>query len=172
MINQDSQLKLQAYLDGELSASEAAEVKGWLAQDSAAEALLGELRSLKNALAGNEAERKLPESREFFWSKIEREIDRQSREEVPVRKLSFFAWVQRHLMPVSGAALLSCLLGIVALHSSGSPGLFGEMELASDDMEAYTFRDQQAQMTMVWFQDRTDDSQFTDPSSLVSVEPE
>ncbi len=163
---------MQAYLDGELSVSEAVEVKGRLARDPATEALLGELRSTKSVLAGNEAERKLPESREFFWSKIEREIERESREEIPVRKLSWFAWVQRHLVPVSGAALLSCLVGVVVLHSSGSTGQFGEMEVASDDMGAYTFRDQQAQMTMVWFYDRNDDSQFTDPSSLANVETE
>ena len=46
------------------------------------------------------------------------------------------------------------------------------MELASDDMGAYTFRDQQQKMTMVWLYDRNDDSQFTDPSDVASMDEE
>ena len=48
----------------------------WLARDREAAALLEELRNTRAALAGFEAEVRLPESREFFWSKIEREIQR------------------------------------------------------------------------------------------------
>ncbi len=173
MITQASQLKLQAYLDGELTAAEAAQVADWLATDADAAALLAELQSVKTVLAGSETICKLPETREFFWSKIQREIERQeAAETVPVRKLSWLAWLQRHVMPVSGAALVSCLVVIMALHSFGSSTEFGEMEVASDQMGAYTFRDQQAQMTMVWFYDQNDDSQFTEDSSVASVETE
>ncbi len=75
-------------------------------------------------------------------------------------------------MPLSGAALVACLVGITALRSGNRHAQLGEMELASDDMGAYTYRDQQAQTTMVWVYDRSADSQFTEPTSLVSVEPE
>jgi anti-sigma factor RsiW len=173
MINQESQFKLQAYLDGELAPGEAAQVADWLANDAEAAALLAELSSVKAVFAGNEAEIKLPETREFFWSKIQRQIERESAvEAAPVRKLSWAAWLQRHVFQVSGAALVSCIIGIMAFHSSASATQFGEMELASDQMGAYTFRDQQEGMTMVWFYNHNDDSQFTEDPSVASMETE
>ena len=72
----DAQLKLQAFLDGELPEAEASEVANWLARDREAAALLEELRNTRDALAGFEAGIQLPESREFFWSKVQREIQR------------------------------------------------------------------------------------------------
>src|SRR6267378_6728212 len=72
----DAQLKLQAYLDGELPEAEAREVANWLARDREAAALHTELRNTRQALVGFEVGVELPESREFFWSKIRREIHR------------------------------------------------------------------------------------------------
>jgi anti-sigma factor RsiW len=161
MIAQESQLKLQAYLDGELAEGERAEVEALMARDAEAMALFAELSNTTKALAGHEAEIHLPESREFFWSKIERQIERE-RQSKPVRepaRMSLFAWVQRHLMPVSGAALLACLIGTFALRGDGSVIGVGETELASDDMGSYTYRDQEQDVTMVWLYDHSDDSQ-------------
>jgi len=135
--------------------------------------LLGELSSVKAVFAGNEAEIKLPETREFFWSKIQRQIERENAvEPTPVRVASWASWLQRHLLQVSGAAFLACMVGVLAMHSTASAGQFGEMELASDQIGAYTFRDQQEGMTMVWFYNHNDDSQFTEDPSVASMETE
>ena len=171
MSNHDSELKLQAYVDGELSAQEAAAVHQRLAQDTAGQSLVAELRNTKAALAGSEGELKLPESREFFWSKVRREIERQEKAMVPERQMSWFAWVQHHLVSVGGAALLTCVLGVMLLHGVAT-GPLAEMEMASDDMGAYTFRDQQAKMTVVWLYDKSDDSEFTEPAAIASMDPE
>ena len=48
------ELKLQAYLDGELSAREAREVEAAIANDAAAQGLLGELRTTTAVLRENE----------------------------------------------------------------------------------------------------------------------
>src|SRR5438445_6994113 len=72
----DKQLKLQAFLDEELSEAEAREVASWLAQDQEMTLLLAELRNTRQAVSRFEAGIRLPESREFYWSKIEREIER------------------------------------------------------------------------------------------------
>ncbi len=172
MINHDSELKLQAYLDGELPALEAAEVEGWLARDQEGQGLLAELRNTKTAMSAGEVEVKVPESRDFYWSKIEREIERQSRPVAGAPKLSWFDWVQRHVMPVSGVALLSCLLTVMLVRSERMSPQYGETELASDDMGSYTFRDQQQKMTMVWLCDRNDDSQLADAPDVVNMEEE
>jgi len=74
----NAQLKLQALLDGELPEAEASEVAKWLARDREAAALLEELRHTGAALKGAEMGVRLPESREFFWSKVQREIQRWS----------------------------------------------------------------------------------------------
>ena len=171
MTNQDSQLKLQAFLDGELSGRDAAEVRDWLARDAGAQALLTELCNTSTALAGNEPGYRVPEGRDFYWSKIERAIELQERRPAATAAPSWFAWLQRHLVSVGGVAALSCVLAILALRSDGA-GQIGRVELASDDMGSYTFRDQQQKMTMVWLYDRASDSEFTDNADLASVQPE
>ena len=49
-MNFDSQLKLQAYLDGELSPREARRVESWLAEDQQARLLVAELKNTKAAI--------------------------------------------------------------------------------------------------------------------------
>ena len=169
MSNHDSELKLQAYLDGELPTREAAEVKAWLEGEPDGQALLAELRNTKAAMTEGEAELKLPESREFFWSKVQREIERQEKSAAVAPALSWVSWVRHHLVSVGGAVALTCVMGIMLLGTGGGP--LSEVEMTSDDMGAYTFRDQQAKMTVVWFYDKSDDSD-TEPAAIASMDPE
>lgn len=161
-------------MDGELSVREAAEVRELLARDADAKSLLSELRNTSGALNGNEPACLLPESREFFWSKIEREIQREGDEPVrPVAAPSFLAWVHRHLMPVASIAVVCGLLVLAALHSGRPEIRMGQMALVSDDMSSYTYRDQADKMTMVWLYDRgSADSQVADSSDIDNVTPE
>ncbi|HZV35801.1 MAG TPA: hypothetical protein VFB72_14595 [Verrucomicrobiae bacterium] len=176
MTNHESQLKLQAFMDGELSVREAAEVREWLAQDAEAHALLSELRNTTAALKGNEPQCRLPETREFFWSKIEREIERQGAQPMrprPVAAGSLLAWLRRHLMPAVGVAAVCSALVFIAVRSHGPQLRIGEMALVSDDMGSYTYRDQADKMTMVWLYDRSSaDSQVADSSDIDNVTTE
>ena len=70
----DTQLKLQAFLDGELPEDEAREVASLIARDEEARALHAELKNTRRAIKDSQPNVKLPESREFFWSKVERDI--------------------------------------------------------------------------------------------------
>ncbi|MDB6121505.1 MAG: putative transrane anti-sigma factor [Pedosphaera sp.] len=172
MINHDSQLKLQAYLDGELSAKETAEVQNWIATDQDAQLLLAELQNTNAALVGFEAEIKLPETREFFWSKIQREIESQEKASarVSARPFSLGAWLQRHLVPVSGTAMAILVL-LLVVQVAPSKNQVGEMELSSGDVGAVTFRNESEKMTLVWFYDKAD-SGFTESDSLASLDQE
>src|SRR5882757_4515453 len=166
----DVQLKLQAYLDGELPDAEAREVAKLLAQDQEATLLLGELRNTRQAMKGFDAGVRLPESREFYWSKIEREIERLDRPQTAKQKTPFIFRLQRFLVPLSGAVALTVLLG-VALLNGGSATALGETELANEDMGAITFRSDSEGITTVWLYNRGE-SEFTDDSADDSVQPQ
>jgi anti-sigma factor RsiW len=167
-MNFETQLKLQAYLDGELPESEAREVAKWLAHDQEVVLLLGELRNTRQAIAGFEAGVRLPESREFYWSKIDRAIGQLERPQPVAQKRPLFFRLQRFLAPVSGALALAVILGITLLNGNTGTTL-GETELASEDMGAITFRSESEGMTTVWLYNRGD-SEFTDDPAPDSVE--
>jgi hypothetical protein len=158
-MNEEFQLKLQAYLDGELPPAEAAQVEQWLERDVEARALRLELQNTAGALAGQEAEvkLKLPESRGFFWSKIEREIQRESAAPESSEKPSWLQWALRALIPVGTIAVI-CLLGI-KFAPPGEAEFSPELEVAADDMGAYTFRNQDSGLTMIWLYDKAPDGQ-------------
>jgi anti-sigma factor RsiW len=151
-MNADLELKLQAYLDGELPASEGKELETLVARDGEARALLAELANTRATLTGHEAEIKLSESREFYWSKIQREIRRQAavpRMEAPI---SAFAWLRRLLAPAGAAAAL--LLGVVIVNQqmggSRSPLATGAIETDFADTESFIYRDYASGTTLVW----------------------
>jgi len=154
----DKQLKLQAYLDGELPEGERRAVESSLAQDAEAAALLAEFRHTNAALGTFESELKLPESREFFWSKIERELRRQ--EVVPRREtqLSWLWWVgwRRFLVPVGAVAALALLLVSLRTNHPGGGTGSGIVATFADD-KAFTYRDQTQGTTLVWLSYAADD---------------
>ena len=146
-MDHEAQLKLQAYLDGELPEGEARELAAGLAQDQEATALLTELRQTRDALAGSEQPRSLTESREFYWSKIEQAIERA---EAPApQPAGVSGWVgalRRLLVPVTGLALL-VVAGFIASRGTAEPS---SLETALSDPGAVVYRDYSAGATFVW----------------------
>lgn len=148
-MNQDFQLKLQAYLDGELSERETRAVEEALAGDADARALLTELRNTSGALADFEASLKLPETREFFWSKVERQIQRE--ESAATSHPAPVSFWRRLLIPTGAFAAL-VLVGLIGFRSltptnhTGTPAV----ETFLTDAGAITYRDDVEQMTVVW----------------------
>ena len=147
----DSQLKLQALLDGELPAAEASEVSQWLARDPEAAALREELCNTQAAMAGFEAGIQLPESREFFWSKVQRKIERLETPAAKPASAPISALLRRFLVPASAIALL-VIAGVVLTRPIGPSGRTpaAEIETALADSGAFTYRDYSAGATLVW----------------------
>jgi anti-sigma factor RsiW len=147
----DRQLKVQALVDGELAESEAREVTQWLERDAEAAALLTELRQTRAALAGIEADLRLPESREFFWSKIQREIQRLDKPAATPVRAGLLARLHRFLVPTAAVALL-VMAGLLAVRHGDWPVVSGgsERETALADTGAFTYRDYAAGTTLVW----------------------
>ena len=146
MKDHESELKLQAFLDGELPEGEAREVVALLARDREAAGLLAELKFSRQALSGFDRSIRLPESREFFWSKIQREIEKHPVETMAAPKTSWFAQLRRMLVPATAFALV-CLAGVVVLrHGGGVSG--AETSVAAPG--AFTYRDFDTGTTLVW----------------------
>jgi anti-sigma factor RsiW len=143
----DAQLKLQAFLDGELPEAERNEVANWLARDKEATALLGELRDTRKAMVGFEIGVELPESREFFWSKLEREIQRLE-PPMPARAPAGFFRVLRSILAPAAAVAVLVIAGFVAIGPRTSSGTGTETALA--DSSAFTYHDYSAGTTLVW----------------------
>ena len=147
----EAQLKLQAFLDGELPEAEAREMAGKLAGEPESAALAAELRQTRALLAGFEEGIRLPESREFFWSKIERGIAHAEKTAPASAANPWMARFRRFLVPATAMALLT-IAGFVATRQNGSsylPG-GGETETALADPGAFTYHDYASGTTLVW----------------------
>ncbi len=150
-MNEEQQLKLQAFLDGELPEAEARDVIAVIARDEEAKALHAELKNTRKALKSSDVKLQLPESREFFWSKIEREIQRLEPVKPAVTTVSLFERLRRLLMPLGAMAAL-VLVGLLTYNQLGLGGLphSPETDLALAGTDGFTYRDYSAGMTLVW----------------------
>jgi hypothetical protein len=157
-MNDETKIKLQAYLDGELSGRDAMEVSSLLEKDAEAKSFLTELQFVKNAMRGNEFEVKLPESREFYWSKIQREIERS--EKASQSKPAFAWWKLAYVRFAAGFATLCALLMVSFIaFNNGSPAKFamGEVEGNGEEMGVITYHSDADRTTVVYLFDREQD---------------
>jgi anti-sigma-K factor RskA len=164
-MNGELELRLQAYLDGELSGRQARAVERRLADDAEARQLLEALRNTRTLLAGNELSRAVPASREFYWSKIQRGIERA---ESPAGRTAYgalwerlLAW-RRYLAPVAGVALVLFLaVGTFNLYNvRETPQRYlAEVENLSEHTASCSFRSHSENMFVVWVYDKSRDAE-------------
>ncbi len=150
-MNMELGIKLQAQLDGELTGREAQEVAALVENDAGARALFAELQQTRLLLTANEPEFRLPESREFFWSKIEREIARLEAAPAESQSPAWALFFRRYLGAITGTATAAALVLFVAFQMNlVSPGMFEEIDNPLDDTSSFSFRSESQQMTLVW----------------------
>lgn len=150
-MKQDLQLKLQAYLDDELPSGETKGFADFIAQNPDASALLAELTHTRSALAGFEAEIKVPETREFYWSKIARDIQRPDRSISEPAPEFIFAFLRRLAIP--SAVLATLFLGLLVIRPQLGVGhrfSVAETDTAQVDAGTFTYRDFASGTTLVW----------------------
>jgi anti-sigma factor RsiW len=152
MIPPDTTLKVQAYVDGELSEAEAGRVAALLSQDRPLAAMAEDLRRVKAILAANEPQLRVPESREFYWSKIAREIQRTTPHApgpAPLR----LSWWLRVVVPVGSVLLLTAVFLVRSQFGAMSPRYLAtghDIETPLTEVESITFRSESSRMTVVW----------------------
>ncbi len=157
-MNEELGLKIQAYLDGELSSNERQEVETLLARDPELQALKAELSFVTRAFKDSDPVMQVPASREFYFSQIERRI--AAAESAP-KTLSveagsrFAGWLRQALLPLSGVAA-ACLMLVLSLREGPLPALsfHEETESPLDETAAVTFRSESEKVTIVWVYDR------------------
>ena len=148
-MNYEAQLKLQSFLDGELSEGDAREVAAWVARDPQAAALLAELRHTRESVAGFE--------KMFACRKAVNSIGPKSSARSPVlshrgrRRLRLShsgrtcaAW-QSGNRP--GASRNRWICGQPRAERRWRGGV---TEFSVSDAEALTYRDYSAGTTLVW----------------------
>jgi anti-sigma factor RsiW len=161
-MNVEQQLELQAWVDGELPEAKARRVATFVQENREAQALVSELRMTSEFLAGNEPGTKLPESGDFHWSKIRREIER---EEQAVARPAGTSWAlawRRLMAPLSGVALIA-LLSMLSLNvfnrqavDDGTSYLV-EVENLSEDIGSISYRSQSENMFVVYLYKKDQD---------------
>ena len=170
-MNVDLGIRLQAYLDGELTGREAQEVSALIETQAEARALFSELEQTRTMLKGNEPELVLPETREFFWGKIEQEIAQA--ETVPAGQPGWLLFFRRHVRAISGAAVAAALVMFVAFQMNLVPrDLFEEIDNPLDDTGAFSFRSESQRMTLVWISNPFADAEETGEGAPMPVAEE
>lgn len=165
----ETQLSIQALADGELSDEKRGDIERLLKADSEAQALFNELSNTAAALKENELSRDLPEAREFFWSKISAEIEREDRRSEAVKERPrAAAWWMKLLVPIGAAAALVVAFTLFQPSAPNAPqakpaqqakptaaaGTLAETELEMPDSFTFYLFDQNA--TVIWVDSNVD----------------
>jgi anti-sigma factor RsiW len=167
-MNHELELKIQAWVDGELSDLEATRIADLVASDAEAGAIAAELGTLRTAMTGGELALTVPETREFYWNKIERGIQREATFAPSRPGDSWAARWRRFLLPLGGVAALACMF-VMSVQQAQKP-TFDEISATDQGMEAVTFHDQSDGMTVIWLQDssQTSDASKSAPGDASS----
>jgi negative regulator of sigma E activity len=155
-MNQETKLRVQAYLDRETNERESREIAALVEQDTEARAVCAELQEIRAILRSNEPEHKVPESREFYWSKIERAIQPRTAVRSEQAFLRGPRWWARFFAPAVGAAFLFvAALSIVKLtHGPSELTYLHEIETPLPETTSMSFYSASEGMTVVWVQSR------------------
>lgn len=154
-MNSEQQLKLMAWVDGELPEAEARQFSTLVQASPEAQAIASELRLCKSMLVGNESPKPLSDSREFYWSKIRREIARLEETAPLPRQFSWMTSWRRMLSPVSGLALIA-FVSIFSFNLLRTPTLedtmkeLVEVENLSEDVGSISYKSQSENMFVVY----------------------
>ena len=153
MKENEIELKIQALVDGELTESEAEQIRECMGNDVRFQILYAQLIQTKDLISKHEMPRILPESGDFYWAKIAQEIGAVETANQGSNNSLVIKWLFRRLAPLLGIAT------IVLLITLQQPSMLDldiefesdhELELVDDDIEVMTFNSFDDSMSIVW----------------------
>jgi anti-sigma factor RsiW len=154
-MNHEEKLHLQAYLDNELTRAESQRAAAWLVRDPEAKRLYQELQATRDLLHENELAVALPESHDFYWSKIEKAIRSAKSEAGSAPEISKSPIWLRWFIPVaSTAVLVAALMGVLNRPNPHAMTALHELDSISDESSTFTFNSEKDGVTVVWVQSR------------------
>ena len=112
-MKQEDRLKIQAWLDGELAPQESARIADLIDNDLEAKELADDLRAMQKSLEIGEKPVFLEDSREFYWSQVERQIEAEepiTENSQPELVSGSLGSALRWLIPVGSLAAISALM--------------------------------------------------------------
>lgn len=160
-ISNDLILKIQSYVDEELASSERLDIELFLQKNSEARQMEQSLRRIKESLIEGEPSFTMPLSREHNWNVIRSRIQTENRKLDQNRSSStWISWL-RWGMPGMALAVFAIALVLKGLQSPKPElgpvlGVNHELVTESDEAVAFTFRSENAGMTVVWVEGRHD----------------
>ena len=156
MNKNETELNVQALVDGELTGREAEELRRRLESDAELKALHTRLTAMRGLMVNSELPRTLPESGDFHWNKIAQSIEREDREAKRLaRPAPGVNRLLRWVTPLAGVGCILLLLTSLSRHN-GPPALdilLGsdhELELSVDEIDVMTFNTGDDGMSIVW----------------------
>lgn len=147
-------IELQTWVDGELDADHARRVEARVAADAESRTLAGNLRSFRQLVREHEPARAMPVSRDFYWSRIRREIERESATPVleqPARRPAWIPWLA-WLVPAAAVVVAGLFLGRDSGQAPAPPGAMvgHRIEVPDTGMSTLTFYSAKDAVTVVW----------------------
>ena len=156
MNENETELRVQALVDGEITGREAEELRARIEGDDALRELHARLTAVRGLMAGAELQRTLPESGDFHWSQISGAIEREDREVKRLaRPVPGVNRLLRWVTPLAGVGCIFLLLTSPSRHD-GPPdlgiqlGSDHELELSADEIDVMTFNTGDDDMSIVW----------------------
>jgi len=83
-MKKEERLEIQAWIDGELPPPRTAQTANLVQSNDQAQALADEMRAVQSSLRIGEDQAQLDDSRDFYWSQIESQIELQIEAEEPI----------------------------------------------------------------------------------------
>ncbi len=128
----ETMLEIQSSVDGQLSSQRQEAVARLLSSDMEARQLHQQLTAVREVLQRHEPVIRIPETREFYWSQLERRL--QAPKPAPAATGSPSALMWRWLAPMMG---LSAVIAVIALQPFTNSGA-RSFQLGSGSPQAST----------------------------------
>jgi anti-sigma-K factor RskA len=158
-MKEETELKLLAYVDGELSQEEAAEVEALLYENRLAADMVGELRWTGTVMEGNDSSLKVPEGREFYWCKISRSIEFAAQQAERETRIGSSEPLWRRIWaPLAGFAAVALVMAINVSTPEGDNPAGASKETSGaaaaepvwEDASVYEYYDEKERMSVIW----------------------
>ena len=148
---------ISALVDGELTGLRRWLVQRHVGQCAVCAAEYRHLEHVRQMLAENPVQPQMPETAEFFWSKVKRDIQAQAgqTESIPLPQLSLTDWLSQRRYAViaivsSSAVVAAMLLAVTLIRPTGQQVFVSRVATTLPNTTATTIAEQDSDTPVIW----------------------